>query len=74
MERNDPAGYEIITYFKLRENQNGQRTTKILKHIITYFKLRENQNRILTLTLHLLIITYFKLRENQNYNVILKTF
>ncbi len=36
--------YTIITYFKLRENQNWASLTHIHGLIITYFKLRENQN------------------------------
>ncbi len=34
----------IITYFKLRENQNNGRQEYQCRFIITYFKLRENQN------------------------------
>ena len=35
---------EIITYFKLRENQNTITQKVFPTVIITYFKLRENQN------------------------------
>ena len=35
----------IITYFKLRENQNQIAINKRCELIITYFKLRENQNQ-----------------------------
>ena len=35
----------IITYFKLRENQNILDCFSGSGTIITYFKLRENQNR-----------------------------
>ena len=34
----------IITYFKLRENQNRPEEELTNSEIITYFKLRENQN------------------------------
>ena len=34
----------IITYFKLRENQNDIVIIRMPVKIITYFKLRENQN------------------------------
>ena len=34
----------IITYFKLRENQNVTVDNPAMVNIITYFKLRENQN------------------------------
>ena len=37
----------IITYFKLRENQNSWYKEGFMITIITYFKLRENQNGIL---------------------------
>ena len=35
----------IITYFKLRENQNMAKAAVQGLIIITYFKLRENQNQ-----------------------------
>ena len=38
------SGVPIITYFKLRENQNLQTLHNEDYWIITYFKLRENQN------------------------------
>ncbi len=56
----------IITYFKLRENQNVEAPSTTNLYIITYFKLRENQNAELFCNLAKSIITYFKLRENQN--------
>ena len=40
------SGSSIITYFKLRVNQNGQVPLDNGVPIITYFKLRVNQNVI----------------------------
>ena len=56
----------IITYFKLRENQNNPSSLICPHFIITYFKLRENQNVLRNRLVFACIITYFKLRENQN--------
>ena len=59
------GGY-IITYFKLRVNQNDNLVTKYSSNIITYFNLRVNQNDNLVTKYSSNIITYFKLRVNQN--------
>ena len=56
----------IITYFKLRVNQNFASNTFEIFLIITYFKLRVNQNFYENGTKTVDIITYFKLRVNQN--------
>ncbi len=56
----------IITYLKLRENQNSFSPYGNLAVIITYLKLRENQNKLAENTAKKYIITYLKLRENQN--------
>ena len=56
----------IITYFKLRVNQNPISEACKQLTIITYFKLRVNQNVYVALGLYSPIITYFKLRVNQN--------
>ena len=56
----------IITYLKLRENQNLLNICYFLLLIITYLKLRENQNQVQIGDFVLSIITYLKLRENQN--------
>ena len=57
---------KIITYFKLRVNQNTNGVILQWGFIIIYFKLRVNQNKLLHLTMYVQIITYFKLRVNQN--------
>ena len=56
----------IITYLKLRENQNPIPPPNAFSTIITYLKLRENQNIKHGENMSNNIITYLKLRENQN--------
>ena len=66
--------YPIITYFKLRVNQNSHNLRFLNTSIITYFKLRVNQNACGIIYIEGNIITYFKLRVNQNSSCSHNTF